>query len=88
MLVSIKEIKQVIRQPYTFPGCYPLYFVCNDGGTLCHQCARKEFRLIVDSTKKNLKDGWNIVEIGVNWEDRDLLCDHCGTHIESAYGED
>jgi hypothetical protein len=23
----------------------------------------------------------------INWEDVDLTCDHCGKHIESAYGE-
>ncbi len=61
--------------------------VMNNGGVLCPECVKSEFRQIAESTIKGHRDGWAFGGVSVNWEDPDLFCDHCDRHIESAYGE-
>ncbi len=41
-------------------------------------------RTILDKSN----DGWRVVGMGVNYEDPDLIDDHSGNRIESAYAED
>jgi hypothetical protein len=64
---------------YTFPGCYPIYYLTPKGETLCPDCAAEE------RTK-----GYQIHPLfaDVNWEDPALYCDECSERIESAYAED
>ncbi len=81
------EIKRAIRDKYAWPGGYPLYLVCDDGGSLCIECSKKEYRQIVYSIRHNVRDGWKVEGVNINWEDTYLCCDHCGEKIESAYGE-
>lgn len=83
-LLSRKLRDQLIESPYVWPGGYPLHAVTSDGGRLCKDCCKSEFRSI-GSTYPG--DGWTVVGVGVNWEDTELYCDHCGNLIESAYGE-
>jgi hypothetical protein len=83
----LKDVKQAIRQPYAWPGGYPLHIVMGDGGCLCCDCAKQKFRQIARSTIQGQRDGWNVAGVMINWEDVDLSCDHCGRTIESAYGE-
>lgn len=66
---------------YAWPGGYPVFHITDDGGALCPDCANAEGHVGGDN------DGFRIIGSDVNWEDEDLLCDHCGTQIESAYGE-
>ena len=80
------NIKQAIRTKYAWPGGYPLFLVMSDGGALCVDCGKKEFRQIAYSPRHNLKDGWGVAAPDVNWEDTALYCDHCSKQIESAYG--
>lgn len=68
---------------YAWPGGYPLYYVCDDGGELCPTCCDTE-REAIDSSGG--KDGWNVVGVGVHYEGEPIVCDHCGRQIESAYG--
>ena len=85
---SIEEsLKDFIRQPYTWPGGYPLFLITTDGAALCKTCAKSEYNLILASTRGRDNDGWTAAAVDVNWEDVDLYCDHCGQPIESAYGE-
>lgn len=70
---------------YAWPGGYPVYYITDDGGTLCPDCARMAEREGLTGTPG---DGWDIVAADVNWEDPDLACDHCYERIESAYTED
>ena len=62
---------------YAWPGGYPLYYLDKEDNVLCPDCA-------------NDNDQFNepIICPGINWEDMGLNCDHCGKHIDSAYGED
>jgi hypothetical protein len=59
-----------------------LFYVMDDGGTLCPKCANENRHL---DTGDN--DGWHVIDQDVNWEDTDLVCDHCNANIPSAYGE-
>ena len=83
-----KDIKDAIRSKYAFPGGYPLYLVTTDGGALCIECVRKDWKIIAHSTLHHYNDGWELAGADINWEDPDLFCDHCGENIESAYGEE
>ena len=86
-LESMAAVKNLIRSPYAWPGGYPMYLLMDDSGTLCSACVKKEYRLICESTVKGHADGWAACSSDINWEDTDLICDHCGQTIESAYGE-
>ncbi len=67
-------------------GWLPLYYVVQDVGTLCSDCA-------IMAESEGLTDDpddtqWYIVACAINWEDTGLHCDHCNKRIEFAYGED
>ncbi len=85
--LRIKAAKDYIRQPYAWPGGYPLALITADGGVLCPDCARKEFRLICEESFRNTNSGFRVAGVDVNWENVELHCDHCGKHMQSAYGE-
>lgn len=86
---STRDLKQALRAgPYTFPGCYPLYFVTSDGGALSFQSVQENFRAVLDSMRSKTDDGWQVVACEANWENASLFCEHSGKRIESAYAED
>jgi len=78
--------RALVAGPYTFPGCYPCYFVTDDGAALSFQAARENARRICQSTRNGDRDGWTVIGCDVNWEDEHLFCAHTGQRIESAYG--
>ena len=85
---SVAELKATLRNgEYAWPGGYPMFLLANDGGCLHFECVRKEFRNCVDSIKRHINDGWRIVGNDINYENNDMVCDHCGERIESAYGD-
>ena len=73
---------------YAWPGGYPMFYVCSDGGCLCPKCTNKEIDLIDSAIRDNDNSGWRVVGADVNWEDSSLICDNCNSRIESAYAED
>lgn len=78
-----KLAAQLVAEPFTWPGGYPLYAITDDGGALCPCCCGKEKKRIADSDPR---DGFYVVALEINLEDADLTCDHCGEPIRSAYG--
>jgi len=74
---------------YAWPGGYPIYYVCADGGILCPQCANKESTVRDADEHPDYPDydQWRIVAGDINWEDANLTCDNCGQGIESAYAD-
>ena len=85
---SVSDFRNAMRHgPYAWPGGYPVYFLTSDGGALSFQAAKQERRLIIDSIANGYNDGWQVIGMDVNWEDENLICDHTGERIESAYGE-
>lgn len=81
------DFGRALKQPYAWPGGYPLFFITGDGAALCFKCGRKEGARITASIRDNCNDGWKVEAVDVNWEDTELMCDHCSELIESAYGE-
>lgn len=73
-------------QSYAFPGGYPIYYLCEDGGILCPTCANDNKALVAVAAQDNDKQ-WNIIAANVNYEDDTLYCDHCNKRIESAYND-
>ena len=73
----------IIREPFTFPGCYEKIALTYDGAILCHACVKSELRQIATSYKG---DGWRVVHMDIveNFDDP-IYCDHCGTFLN---GED
>ena len=74
----------LVAAPYAWPGGYPRFACTTDGGALCSTCCSDNAAEIDGSYGD---DGWMIETLDVNWEDTDMICDHCGDQIESAYGE-
>lgn len=90
--MTIQELKAYFHKgkmlPSSWPGMYPLFALCSDGGVLCPACVTKERASIFRSTHEQSRDGWCIAGVDANWEDPQMYCDHCGKRIESAYAED
>lgn len=77
--------RDVRNGPFAWPGGYPLYFLTSDGDVLCHDCAYKKRGSIIHAIHGGWGDGWRVVCMGVNYEDPECECDHCGERIEPAY---
>lgn len=84
---AINQLKEAMRNPYAWPGGYPVYPVMDDGALLCTECARKNFRNILESTRNERHDGWHCIGAEVLWEGTEY-CAHCSKQLESAYGEE
>ena len=85
---TISDFRAAVRTgSYAWPGGYPLFFLCDDGGTLCPACVKTERRNFLESIAHKQRDGWRVVGIDINWEDPALSCDHCNARIKSAYAE-
>jgi hypothetical protein len=86
---SISDFRRAIRNgPYAWPGGYPCYFVTNDGAALSWLAVQNNRRAILEAIAGNLRDGWRVTGMDINWEDPALYCDATGERIESAYAED
>lgn len=86
---NMQELKNYVRHPYAWPGGYEIAFITDDGGILCHDCVRKNFKEVLWSTKHAQNDGWRIVGYAMEavdpettremaGEDYISYCAHCG----------
>lgn len=84
------EFKATLRAgPFAWPGIYPLYFLTSDGGVLSFAAARECLKEILWAIEYNDgNSGWRVVACEINYEDDELICDHTGEFIPSAYGGD
>ena len=85
---SKQAVKEFARSPYAWPGGYPMFALCQDGGALCHKCVKDNYRQIREEQNTPTGSGWEVTAVDVNWEDAALYCDHCGDRVESAYAEE
>lgn len=85
----LQQVKSAIREPYAWPGGYPVHVVLADGAMLCKDCARTEYRQIARATRHGLRDGWRAAGSLILWETTDgpETCAHCGAVLASAYGD-
>ena len=86
--IRLTAAKRFAREVYAWPGGYPLAAITADGGCLCADCVKKEWRQICAESFQNTNCGFRIAGVDVNWENPDLYCDHCGKKMESAYGDE
>jgi len=86
-IATLKDIKDLVRNPYAWPGGYPRFAVLSDGESLCPACCKNEWPVIARATVDRDSDGWQAIGSAINWEDPDLLCAHCADRIPSAYAE-
>jgi hypothetical protein len=78
-------LRRAIRAKFAWPGGYALMFGTSDGGILCADCARDEYRQIAYARRHGLDDGWRVIAIGAGCDtDEPTPCDHCGNEL-SAY---
>lgn len=82
----VQKVKEYIRNPVAWPGGYPVVLYMADGECLCSKCAKENYRLISQSTRDNARDGWQAYAVDLHMEGEPLVCAHCSTEIESAYG--
>jgi hypothetical protein len=83
----IEQVKRAIREPYAWPGGYPVYTIMADGELLCPDCARHNFQQIVRATNDTCRDSWQAAGAEVYWEGPDQECAQCGKALQSAYGD-
>lgn len=69
---------------FTDLGGYPLYYVTKDSGVLSPEAVIENLSLTNDPDDPQ----WYVVRAEVNYEDQDLVCDHTGQRIPSAYSPD
>lgn len=73
---------------YSDVGCYPLFYMAQDGGIICPGCVQEHLPLCIGDEGDTFRDQWKIIAHDANWEDPNLKCEHCEKRIESAYAED
>lgn len=81
----INALKNFIRDRDTFG--YTVLLIMHDGEIICRECARKNYKIILESTRLNLKDSWTVECSDPYWEGPDLYCANCNKTIESSYGD-
>ena len=89
-MITLEQIKEQLREGnYTFPGCYPKYFVTWDGMPLSFIEAKNNFAEICRAhITQDTNSGWYLAGVDINWEDEDLRCIHSNKKIECAYPSD
>ena len=88
--MSLQAIKTELRYgQYAWPGGYPKFFITADGAALSYAAVKAEWRTICSAYIREAghNNGWMIAGADVNWEDSELICDHTGNRIESAYAK-
>lgn len=85
MKYTADQFVRDLAEPYAWPGGYPRFFVCSDGAALSYKAAQQHRQTIRRSIRTNSEDGWRVVACAINWEEPDLICDHTGEPIQSAY---
>lgn len=74
-----KLVKEIIRNPYAWPGGYAKAAITTDGAMLCHSCVKDNYREIIHSTTIwQINDGWQVSGIMLAMEADSVPCDHCG----------
>ena len=86
---SLAQVKAALRAgQWTDIGGYPLFFIMADNGALSFESARANYADICAAhSGPYAHDQWRVSGVAINYEDSDLVCDHSGARIPSAYGE-
>lgn len=83
------ELKRAIRDKFAWPGGYEIFGICSDGGVLCCDCMKQEYRQIADARKYGGNNGWRVVAVDhAGNTDTHTACDHCSKEIVDGFGND
>jgi hypothetical protein len=83
---NISWLKQAVRQPYAWPGGYPLSAITSDGAAACMDCVRDDWGAYARSTMYSYRDGYRIDAVDVLWEGGNY-CANCGQCVD-AYNQE
>ena len=82
---ALHNAKRILRCDGVLGG-YDYFAIMEDGGTLCVDCVRDEWRTIVHSTRGNYRDGWHIMAMDSTGNtDSFVGCDHCSKIIRDDW---
>ena len=81
-----KDLARAYKEPYAWPGGYPVYLLLRDGALLCRKCFKGEYRSIIWDLDNKCNTGWSPYGIEALYEGPEY-CGHCGEKLESAYGD-
>jgi hypothetical protein len=89
-ITNTHELRATLRAgPYAWPHDYRMYFLTSDGSALSFATVRAEYRVISRAVRmRDCCSGWNVVACEINHEDANLIDEHTGELIESAYCEE
>ena len=77
----INILKDIIREPFAWPGGYEKIAFMNDGGLVCYKCLKEEYQNVLHSTKFEYQDGWEVVGVVLSNELENCSCDHCNRSL-------
>jgi hypothetical protein len=83
--LTIKRDEKGRCDKYAWPGGYPIYYLCADGGVLCPDCVDAE-QALIDAADEHDKQ-WFVIAQEINYEDAKLYCDNCNKRIAPAYAD-
>lgn len=66
-------------------GNYPMFFLCDDGGTLSFKAAVEQQECIESAIELKENNGWRVVAVEINYEDEEMICDHTNEPIACAF---
>ena len=86
--VEIEAVRTVARNPFAWPGGYPVALIMSDGGLICAKCVKDNYRIILEATRDGDHSGWGAAGFYVyegTTEDYDgvVACDNCNVEIIS-----
>jgi hypothetical protein len=88
VITTSREFTASLRAgAYAWPGGYEIVFVCDDGATLCHKCARNVAPQIMrDIAEHNRGSGWRVTGLFTTAEtDERVQCDHCNRVLQKEW---
>jgi hypothetical protein len=74
-------IRYIVTYPFSFPGCYEHIAITSDGGLLCSNCVRDNYREIFYDTKHKICLQWEVTAITIDAELEECYCSHCNKPI-------
>lgn len=79
----MKIVKDIIRQPYTFPGGYEKVAFTKDGGLLCHACLKECYYTVAHSTLHSIDDGFLVIGVMLNdMFENNEYCNSCNKNLD------
>ena len=79
---SIEAVRTAARNPYAWPGGYPIVLLMYDGEVLCNKCLKGNYRMILKRTRDQDNDDWTAAGLmvleGTEEDYGPMECAHCG----------